>query len=80
MIALYKPENTLEAASKTGRPTKTPQRQERILVRESFNDCFKYAASISRDFSDRTKKISRKTVSRRLKAAGLQDRLPVYNP
>ena len=81
MIARYKTENTLEAAPKTGRLPKTSQREDRILVRESLNDRFKSAASIARDFSDRTrKKISRKTVSRRLKAAGLHDRVPVSKP
>lgn len=81
VIARYKKENTLEALPKTGRPPKTSKREDRIIVRKSLNDRFKSAASITREFNEQTgKKISKKTVSRRLKAAGLHDRVPVSKP
>lgn len=81
VIARYKNKNTLEASPKTGRPPKTSQREDRIMVRQALSDRFKSATSISRDFNEQTgKNISRKTVSRRLAAAGLHARVPVSKP
>lgn len=47
VIARYKNKNTLEASPKTGRPPKTSQREDRIMVRQALRDRFKSATSIS---------------------------------
>ena len=81
IMSRCKQSGDVKALPKTGRPRKTTVRGNRMMVRQSLQDQFKTAAEISRQMGETSGgTVSRFTVSRRLKEAGLIARTPAKKP
>ncbi|XP_076057331.1 uncharacterized protein LOC143034872 [Oratosquilla oratoria] len=81
IVARFKQSGNVKTLPKTGRPRKTNAREDRTMVRQSMQDRFKTAAEISREMGETSSgTVSRFTVSRRLKQAGLLARVPAEKP
>ena len=77
VISRFKADKTLEPKSRTGRPPMTINREDWMIVKMSLKDHFDIATSISRAFSEQTRKpISGKTASCRLNKEKLVARIP----
>ena len=81
IIAKYKQCGHIERGKKTGRPPKTTPKEDRQIVRRSLSDRFEAIAKIAPELKVRSdKSVSRFTVSRKIKRAGLHTRVPVSKP
>ena len=81
ILAKYDKCNSTTAGISSGRPRITSKTDDNTLVRLSKKDRFQTAASISREVGhNHGMQVSRNTVSRRLKEAGLNSRSPAVKP
>lgn len=81
IVAKFKTSGSIESSPRTGRPRKTSPRDDRVMARMSLENRFKTAAEISRNLSSTSDiKVSRQTVSRRLRDSGLLARVPAKKP
>ena len=77
IISRFKADKTHEPKPRTGRPTMTTKREDRMIVKMSLKDSFVYFRAVCEQTG---KTISRKTVSRRLNQEKLVAQIPCRNP